>query len=644
MKNFISKFSHYILLAVIVLAFGILGAFGLGNSNAPSTYYQTNTIAGSNGTDNNAFVYQLNYNEGVTLNSVYINFGGQDYSTDKNVTVTTVLGKEENSYFSKKLEKVYNNNFSDLKIGGWTRLLSKEEIGSGYTNHQFLVLAFDTGTSVKVNEIVFVGENQNKELQVVSATCVRGGIAKALTGSLNTMKISKNSVEEGKLLIDEQSKFDVNRVTDNGYTIDENSRLTEAEGVIAEGLKNLFTGNAYLVDVNANPLGSYILGIGTSIFGYTPLGLRIMPFLFTLASIVTLFFIGKLITKKDMCGVLLAFVFAVCGFSLSFATFGSVTAILVFFTTLCLYFLLRFYKYGFNKDKPLFSHLNLLLAGLSFAISINIKSQAIYLLFGIIAILIVSFIKHYKDMLLKDKKASLQLEQNEKENKPIKKFFIANIPALVVAVLSLVILPILLTVVMFLVSYETMSVAYESTSLFTYMFAHLKAGLLTKSSVGFADWLLSLACVDLGGKFILSNLMVSLISLIATVGAIIMVVMYFVKKPAKKGYTFRFFVLPFIAVLVGFLGAFVIDAILSGLADGYYMAYVFMLIGVILLFNYANKFNTKVLFKAFGQEITVTKLITAILIVISIVYFVFLCPAVLNGGAQGLIKLNALKF
>ncbi|MDY6367503.1 MAG: hypothetical protein SPL13_03185, partial [Clostridia bacterium] len=86
MLNFIKKNAYILLVSLIALCFAILSAFSLFGGAVPSTYYQTGELEDSSAF--NSVCFKVKMDDGVDLDTVWINLGSIDYVKDQGETLS----------------------------------------------------------------------------------------------------------------------------------------------------------------------------------------------------------------------------------------------------------------------------------------------------------------------------------------------------------------------------------------------------------------------------------------------------------------------------------------------------------------------------------------------------------------------------
>lgn len=637
MKAFIKKHLSLILLSTIAVVFFALAIVGMGNLNTPSTYYRTGEIATTGGY--NALVYEvdLSSGEGYSLDSVWVNFGSNDSTKDvtSKIKVFACNASNTDSTFYRTATKEFVNNFrpsnqneKSLNVGVWQNLISSADIGSMGSRKVFM-FAVNYDVNLKVNELAFIGVNDEGDLVKLNAKALASGAKDDLTTSLNSSGELYND-QVGRAyankLIDEFSKFELGRINGSTYSSDPRSLLTLEEVYRADAIKNLLDGTSFNIDQSSNPVGNYILSLGTLVFGYNPVGMRIIPTLFALGSIVMLYFLGKLLTKSETCGLLLAFLFAVGGYSLSFATVGSVATIFTFFMVLSTYFAVKYYKSGVNFKNPQKDYFNILLSGVAFSLALTIKSQAIYFAFAIVLLFAFSTLVKYKGYLF-----NVKQKHPEREVKQIRSRYLKlSVPNFVLAFISYLLVPFVFVVASFLIAYPTISGFYNVNNLFLGLSKHFMS-VLTSSALGFGS-VIGLTFIDFDGKMAFGNIAVIAINVIGILLAIVYAVSLFVKKEGLNAKNRNNYILPLIFSLVAFLSIWIIDAIVGSSLEVYMCASIFASIIVVLLYNALSKQFNKPLFTLKGYGVNAVNLTAVILVIISVVALGLGIPSLIGIG------------
>ena len=151
----------------------------------------------------------------------------------------------------------------------------------------------------------------------------------------------------------------------------------------------------YHADKVYGALGNDLLTLGVSIFGRSPFGLRVFPFLASFGVLVFGFLFVKSLTKSDKAGFAFALLYALCGLSLGFGHLGTPLTMGLFFFTASLYACYGFYSKGLKKIN-FKGVLPLLLSGLSAAAAICVHGAFAVPVVGVIGLFAAGMVRQQK--------------------------------------------------------------------------------------------------------------------------------------------------------------------------------------------------------------------------------------------------------
>lgn len=658
-KN-LKKNIFVVILLAVVLCFAAISAINVGNASAPSTSYQTGEYELSS-SEYNAVCYTT---EEVTsasstksYDSVWINFGGYAGNNAETVKIRLLFASSESSSFSELATKEIQNDAESLKIGGWV-CIADNITASTLSNRPYVLLA--TQNEIFINEVAFVGKLNGKR-SVLEMKAVAEGVKNSVTASLSSsseFSRTDSAIASAGKLIDEQSKFELYKSNtvkneDETYTsyydTDVRSLFTENEANTVAFMRNLFSEKGEYVDASVNPLGACVLGIGTAIFGYTTFGIRIMPLLFTVATIILLYFIGNTLFGKEIYGLMLSVLFAIGGYALSFATYGSAVSVMVFFALLSVYFAFKFYKKGISKIHPVKSYLNIVLSGLFFAIAVAVKTQALYV--GVITtlFLVLGIIRQYQYYLSKKQQAKEE-DLNALNGEYVLKF--RN--TLLLSVMGMILIPVLLITGSFLSAYKTMSVFYGSANLLTYGAAHFSAsfyGVVTAYSAINAyspfGWIINYSAEKLSAdKFIFGNIVIAIVNLVSLIFCgyvLVKKILNLVNKNMTETEKYNRFI-PMLVAFCGFIVLWILNFIGAKGIGSYYVPTIFGYILTVFAFIELKENDKKVLFRLKGNDIMLFDVIACGVLSLATVAFALAVPAFIGlPAAHGLFAFNVLS-
>ena len=477
-----SKLPIIILIAIVVVFSAMTIIFSAGVT-VPGSYYQTGNFSDRN--YYTGLVYKVNLEENQELDSIWINLGSLDYdkqevegelankayieinvgrsnSEDRDFTY-----RNDGSSDSEKAPFRVDNTLEGAKIGQWQKLYDY----STPTNYKYYIIA--TKNAVKINEIVFVGVVKDGgeggylggyvklSAEAIGAgpqgTQANGTNAwyKNLKDSSNVLDTSDSGIKQANLLINEQKTFKVENIVDGVYTA--NKDYTQKEYSIVETVRNLSMANAKYLDTSENPLGVALIGIGTSIFGVGSLAVRVVPILFAIGTIILCYIIARKFIKNKYVSLVVPSLVAIGSF---FVVYTSVFiyGIGIFFFTLALYFVLRYALENTISSNSFI--INLLFGGLSYALSLSVKTFALFtapILFGAV---VYGIVKRYKQ--------SVKVMKNKSKN-----YLRVNMyREIACAGISFIILPILVLSLCFLVVGSAFSSLYQVQGFFEFASKH----------------------------------------------------------------------------------------------------------------------------------------------------------------------------
>lgn len=644
MKKFFVKNYAYVLLGIIALIFTVISAFGLGNLSSPSTFYQTGEIDLSKLDDveeyYNSLCYKLDYEDKkYSLDSVWINFGSKDYSKDTSeiVVYTTVASSEALRFytiasFDKEItgldtDCAISNTDEAVKVGEWQILCRTP---SSYKTYPYFLLS--TKNTLKINELAFVGVDENGNRALLTATSVGAGGKLAYKGSDSPLSKSGAfpQTDEAKALadklIDEQNKFDISKVDFTDFVYKGSGKITVAESYIIESVRNITSGRSLAIDLHANPLGQYLIALGVSVFGATSFGVRIIPFIFALLSLFTVFFIGKLITGKPVYGAIFSFLFLVGGYSLFFATTGKVDAIVAFFILFAFYSVIKFVKKGISDGAQRKGFINIVLGGVSFALAVSVKSTAIFYALPLLGTFAFGVVKQY--LFAKRKGAN--------GTSLFKRKFVTTIS---LGVIGYVFLPIVFVISSFLFAYSSYSAYYGVGGLteyypraFSEVFNTAAYGLTAASITSPIGYIINYSAQAEGtNKFAFGNLALTFINLAALVSFGAYVIYRTIKKKENFMFSSDKSLLTYIALSSFVLFGWLMPCTLKCGIGEFYLPSIFMSGITVLMLKTFNDVDKKPLI---GKTLTVTNITAIILAVTVAVFFALAVPSFIGLSAK----------
>ncbi len=373
-----------------IFLLGVIIPSAIYSAKTPSSSYQS--VQWDSG-DYDSVIFELTKNTDngdETVGDIWLNLGTTSGKTEASFNVgysLSTASSANNSYFTSSGGGDKTVTVDTDNANGWVRLTTLT--ASDFRKY----IQISTKQEVRINEVVFL----NQDGKVIKAEVKYAGPNANKTGTPSptlTSKIYAYRVKAAAALLDEQDKFDYSCVKDGVYNA-KYSALTQREAVTLESVLNILHGGTF-VDDTVNPFGLQLISVGVAIFGGNVLGLRIIPALFSVATILLIFFIGRKLFDCDYSGLIFAALYAVSGFALSLAGFGGVDAIFVFFALLSIAFMYKFYDKVLSRKTGLKYYLPLIASGISFAFALSVKMQAVFVLVALIVLFVLALIKQNK--------------------------------------------------------------------------------------------------------------------------------------------------------------------------------------------------------------------------------------------------------
>ena len=366
--DFSANWQRYCL-AAIVVAFSLFMLIGIGNFSMPDSYYQFRKKYDESGAQiDNEVVLRLNYNldasgNPVMLDNVWVYFGSSNmkgsavaqmkFSYGLSATTSNWLSAEMGTIKTKDSWGAKDSSADDgdpdykktiYRMYKWTQLFGDLDL----PNKSYQFIRITTKNPVYIHELVFRDKNDDlMQVEVVS-------------GDASAAK-----------MFDEQDKFTTVNTRFNSIIFD--------EYYFARTAFDFLRGDACYQESSHPPLGKIILAAGIGIFGMNTFGMRVMPALFSIATIFVIYAIGKRLFGKNnrSMGVLFALLFAISGINISLGRIGTTDAFLTFFVALSYYYMLIFLQNGIDRNHRLLSFVPLLLSGIFFGFGAAVKWSGI---------------------------------------------------------------------------------------------------------------------------------------------------------------------------------------------------------------------------------------------------------------------------
>ena len=227
-----------------------------------------------------------------------------------------------------------------------------------------------------------------KSLQVVNYTGKLAIRELAFFDVSGNLLIPKGADTSAALLVDEQDTVPEHPSSFNGMYFDE---LYHAR----TGYEH-FTGMEPYENTHP-PLGKVFIMVGIAVFGMNPFGWRIVGTLFGIGMVPIFYAFGKRLFKNSEYALLGAVLFAFDFMHFTQTRIATIDVYAVFFILLMYYFMYQYYCMSFYTDGLKATLKPLGLAGVFFALGAASKWICIYAGGGLAVLLVLSFIKRYRE-------------------------------------------------------------------------------------------------------------------------------------------------------------------------------------------------------------------------------------------------------
>ena len=568
-------------------------------------------------------VYKLTLNkengeitDGCLVDGIWLNLGGIDRSAGSNVSVAVSSATSSTGSFSTGFgggTKTVANTFDS--VGKWIRLVQST---STSTTSPRIYYQLSTKSELKYNEVMFLDRNGRKIAAEIFCAGPNAKTNEAL-GKLITSDLYRDRAEAAKVTLDEQEKFDLSAVNGGSYrTEDYTGKLTEKESAVLDSVRNLLSGENGYTEPTSNAFGLQLIAVGVAIFGGNTFGLRFMPTLFALGTIVLLYFFAKRLFSSQWAGFAAAFLFAVGGYALSAATLGTTDMIFAFFALLSVYFMTLFYQNARKRNQR--SYVYLALSGAAYGLTVSIKTQGVFLLLALVAVFILALVAQHnagKDGAKGEDTASAIARSRN--------LYVGTF------LLTFILLPVIWIALTFLFSYHVyfveagLSAGAFFRRFFAAPFTEISTQYAAHNKTNILGWLIGYQAEKLSAsKYFFGNTVLSLLALFSFLYSTVYVVYAFLSKSEYKTAAFRKQVaFPYAVLTAAFVSTWVFSAFSSQqFASGFMLPSVFYYAFIVLAARLFVTQETKVI-SVNGEKAGVSTLLFAIVIAFALVLGVF---------------------
>lgn len=252
---------------------------------------------------------------------------------------------------------------------------------------------FARSNSVRINEVVFVAENndlpeEERKPVVLAAELDDASIIRRAEG-----ETKEEALERASAVLDSQYLPTLSSSSFYCYSEEEAYSMMTIAEMRAGG--SYVKGDTYLADTVYNALGTDILALGTLIFGMSPFGLRIFPFLAAFGVLVLGYFLVRDLSKSERAGFIFAVLYALSAAFFAAGHLGTPLMLGVFFFTASVYFCHKFYAKGM-KTADFKGALPVILSALFGALAVCTNGVWVIPMLGVIALFVVGMVRQRK--------------------------------------------------------------------------------------------------------------------------------------------------------------------------------------------------------------------------------------------------------
>ncbi|MEG2116437.1 MAG: phospholipid carrier-dependent glycosyltransferase [Clostridia bacterium] len=389
----------WLILSVLFIIVVFFTFINFGGTNTPTTWWQSEE-------KNDYVIFEVP--ENVTLGEMWVYFGiAEKDSSIVRIYTSDTLTTTQSSWKSKKAFIVEN-----AMMYRYLNILTFEGKSSPY-----LIVKSDD-VHLRINELVVLDSRTGEPVQLKVAL------------SSNTA----NTEYSADKMIDEQATFTGKTTNTNGMYFDEVYHARTAFEIL-----NGWT----IYETTHPPLGKIIIALGISIFGMNPFGWRIMGAIFSIATVILAYFLGKRVFKNTTFATVLAVLFSCEGLRYTLGRIATIDSFAGFFILMSFYFMYIFFENGIDMRKIMKSFIPFAAAGIFFGFAIAVKWTGLYAGLALLIMFLVVCVRAIID-LVKAKKSINEGEETRLDKLTVKKFPLAVIAALLFGLVFYIAIPLVI--------------------------------------------------------------------------------------------------------------------------------------------------------------------------------------------------------
>ena len=397
----------------LVLALFIVGACTIGGFNGGGSAYLAE--------EGSTVAFYLDYQDGATLDKVYLNAGTAYAETGTAFTVTVRTSSNSSlswitsyGFGAKKISNLYSSDAEALGTNyDWVQLRDESNTTALSTSRRLVQLEFSC--PVLVNEVVFVDTNGNVIPAYVEADDVRELLGEEQWVTWGTTFRAQSGNEGLANLLDAQQNVETGNTVYSDFTEDEMYTLMQIENIVELGPR-VPDGGVFNADTDHGAFAVLPYVLSTLIFGRSAFGLRIVSVLFTAALVWMIWLLARELfahgdKEKEGWAFLTACLFAGGGLALTVGRLGLYLPMLAFLIVGSFYFMYRFFARGISEERPAKSACNILVSGLLFALAVASDPKMLLAGVGVVALFIAGAVR--LERAYKAKRQALRAEMRD---------------------------------------------------------------------------------------------------------------------------------------------------------------------------------------------------------------------------------------
>ena len=407
----------------LVLALFIVGACTIGGFNGGGSAYLAE--------EGSTVAFYLDYQDGATLDKVYLNAGTAYAETGTAFTVTVRTSSNSSlswitsyGFGAKKISNIYSSDAEALGTNyDWVQLRDESNTTALSTSRRLVQLEFSC--PVLVNEVVFVDTNGNVIPAYVDEDDVSAFFDRStwydgeFRDEFHVRATNKEEEQalraERKRLLDAQQNVETGNTVYSDFTEDEMYTLMQIENIVELGSR-VPDGGVFNADTDYGAFAVLPYVLSTLIFGRSAFGLRIVSVLFTAALVWMIWLLARELfahgdKEKEGWAFLTACLFAGGGLALTVGRLGLYLPMLAFLIVGSFYFMYRFFARGISEERPAKSACNILVSGLLFALAVASDPKMLLAGVGVVALFIAGAVR--LERAYKAKRQALRAEMRD---------------------------------------------------------------------------------------------------------------------------------------------------------------------------------------------------------------------------------------